>query len=179
VTGKEMTELFAVMLLAWPNAETFKGGIAKLAPTIKLWVSCTTDVDFWIGQQAVIRLCQKCKFPPTIAEFREQVDSVNKDIERLTNKVRQELRSADFMYGSLSALYEKLSPGNFTRTVIDTVGGVDALTLPVKSTGGGEQAMWNWQGIADACWTVIQRRPTLVGGHLPALTAPEPRSLMV
>lgn len=58
MTGKEMTELFAVMLLAWPNAETFKGGIAKLAPTIKLWVSCTTDVDFWTGQQAVIRLCQ-------------------------------------------------------------------------------------------------------------------------
>ena len=81
MTGKEMTELFAIMLLAWPNAETFKGGIPKLAPTIKLWVSCTADVDFWTGQQAVVRLCQHCKFPPTIAEFREQVDNVNKDID--------------------------------------------------------------------------------------------------
>ena len=58
MTGKEMTELFAIMLLAWPNAETFKGGIPKLAPTIKLWVSCTANVDFWTGQQAVVRLCQ-------------------------------------------------------------------------------------------------------------------------
>lgn len=175
MTNKEMTELFAVMLLAWPNAETFKGGIAKLAPTIKLWTSCTADVDFWTGQQAVIRLCQKCKFPPTIAEFREQVDSVNKDIERLTNQVRQELRNADFMYGSLSALYEGLSPGSFTRAVIDAVGGVDALTLPVKSLGDGERAMWNWQGIADACRSVIRGQPALVGGQLPALTAPEKR----
>ena len=65
--GKEMTELFLVMLLAWPNAEAFKGGIPKLTPPIKLWTSCTADVDFWTGQQAVIHLCQHCKFPPTIA----------------------------------------------------------------------------------------------------------------
>ncbi len=173
MTGKEMTELFAVMLLAWPNAETFKGGIAKLAPTIKLWVSCTADVDFWTGQQAVIRLCQHCKFPPTIAEFREQVANVNKDIERLTDRVRQELRNADLMYGSLSALYEELPPGGFTRAVIDTVGGVDALTRPVKDCDGTEQAMWNWQDIEDACRTVIRGRPSMVGGELPALNSPQ------
>lgn len=175
MTNKEMTELFAVMLLAWPNAETFKGGIPKLTPTIKLWTSCTADVDFWTGQQAVIHLCQHCKFPPTIAEFREQVDNVNKDIKSITSRTFQEIRSAELMYGSLEAFYAKLPLGSFTRAVIDTVGGVDALTLPVKSIGGGKQAMWNWQGIADACWTVIQRRPTLVGGQLPALNAPEKR----
>ena len=30
MTHKEMSEIFAVMLLAYPNAEVFKGGIAKL-----------------------------------------------------------------------------------------------------------------------------------------------------
>ena len=111
MTGKEMTELFAIMLLAWPNAETFKGGIPKLAPTIKLWVSCTADVDFWTGQQAVVRLCQHCKFPPTIAEFREQVDNVNKDIKRLTDQAFQEIRSANTMYESLTAFYTELPRG--------------------------------------------------------------------
>lgn len=46
MTKKEMTELFSVMLLAWPNAEMFKGGVAKLGPTIELWTACLTDVDF-------------------------------------------------------------------------------------------------------------------------------------
>ena len=68
------------MLLAWPNAETFKGGIKKLAPTIRLWTASTMDVDYWTGQQAIIRLCKICKFPPTIAEFREQAKAVNKDL---------------------------------------------------------------------------------------------------
>ena len=54
VTTKEMTEIFSVMLLAWPNAEMFKGGVAKLGPTIELWTACLSDVDFWLGQQAVI-----------------------------------------------------------------------------------------------------------------------------
>ncbi|MDE7054383.1 MAG: hypothetical protein K2O84_06150 [Oscillospiraceae bacterium] len=171
MTGKEMTELFAVMLLAWPNAETFKGGIAKLAPTINLWVSCTADVDFWTGQQAVIRLCQHCKFPPTIAEFREQVDNVNKDIKSITSQTFQEIRNAELMYGSIEEFYTGLPPGNFTRAVIDTVGGVAALTRISKDVGGHEHSMWNWSGIEDACQTVIRGRPAMVGGELPALNA--------
>jgi len=169
--GKEMTELFLVMLLAWPNAEAFKGGIPKLTPTIKLWTSCTADVDFWTGQQAVIHLCQHCKFPPTIAEFREQVDNVNKDIKSITSRTYQEIRIAEFMYGSLEAFYAELPPGNFTRAVIDTVGGIAALTRISKDVGGREHSMWNLSGIEDACQTVIRGRPAMVGGELPALNA--------
>lgn len=169
MTGKEMTELFAVMLLAWPNAETFKGGIAKLAPTIKLWASCTADVDFWTGQQAVIRLCQRCKFPPTIAEFREQVDNVNQDIKQLTDRAFHEIRNAKAMYGSLSAFYAELPPGNFTRAVIDTVGGIGALTRTWTDNNGKERSMWNLREIEEASRMVIRGRPAMVGGELPTL----------
>lgn len=175
MTSKEMTELFAVMLLAWPNAETFKGGIAKLAPTIKLWTACTADVDFWTGQQAVMRLCKSCKFPPTIAEFRDQVENVNGDIKRLTSKVYQEIRNAEYLYGSLAEFYKSLSADNFTRVVIDTVGGLAALSRSFKDKSGKEQSMWNLREIEDACQAVIRKRPALVGGQLPALTAPETR----
>lgn len=173
MTSKEMTELFAVMLLAWPNAETFKGGIAKLAPTIKLWASCTSDVDFWIGQQAVIRLCKKSKFPPTIAEFREQVENVNKDIKSLADRTIQEIRSANARYSSIDAYYDKLPAGNFTRAVIDEVGGTAALTRTWKDNSGQERSMWNLREIEDACRAVIRGRPALIGGQLPALTASE------
>ena len=47
MTHKEMSEIFAVMLLAYPNAEVFKGGITKLGPTINLWVTCVPEIDFW------------------------------------------------------------------------------------------------------------------------------------
>lgn len=171
MTGKEMTELFAIMLLAWPNAETFKGGIPKLAPTIKLWVSCTADVDFWTGQQAVVRLCQHCKFPPTIAEFREQVDNVNKDIKSITNRAFEEIRNAEFMYGSLAVFYAELPPGNFTRAVIDTVGGIGALTRTWTDNNGKECSMWNLREIEEAGRMVIQGRPAMVGGELPTLNA--------
>ena len=73
MTQKEMTELFAIMLLAYPNAEIFKGGIQKLAPTIELWTRCLPEVDYWTGQHAVLKLCRECKYPPTIAAFKEKV----------------------------------------------------------------------------------------------------------
>ena len=78
MTNKEMSELFSVMMLAWPNAEMFKGGVAKLAPTIKLWTSCLPEIDFWTGQQALIKLCRVCKYPPTIAEFKSRLTSSTK-----------------------------------------------------------------------------------------------------
>ena len=85
MTNKEMTELFSVMLLAWPQAEMFKGGITKLGPTIELWTTCTRDIDFWTGQQAVVLLCKTSKFPPTIAEFRQQAEAVETKISGCIN----------------------------------------------------------------------------------------------
>lgn len=171
MTNKEMTELFAVMLLAWPNAETFKGGIAKLAPTIRLWTSCTADVDFWTGQQAVIRLCKKCKFPPTIAEFQEQVGSVNDDIKNLIGRTYRGIRSAKALYGSIADFYAKLQPGSFTKMVIDTVGGIEALYRTWTDNSGSVCSVWNLQKIEDACRSVIRGQPELVGGQCIEITA--------
>lgn len=82
MTRKEMTEIFTVMSLAWPSAEMFKGGVERLGPTIKLWTSCLPDVDFWTAQQAVVKLCRECKFPPTIAEFKASAEAVQAEIQQ-------------------------------------------------------------------------------------------------
>lgn len=82
MTRAQMTELFTVMSLAWPQAEMFRAGLENLGPTITLWTKCTADVDFRIGQIAVFQLCQSCKFPPTIAEFRQVVEKTVRELEK-------------------------------------------------------------------------------------------------
>lgn len=126
MTKKEMTELFSVMLLAWPNAEMFKGGMQKLGPTIELWTACTADVDFWTGQQAVIRLCKTNKFPPTIAEFLEQVGGVRTEI-----KSEISLAWNGVKFGSRGLTpgewYATLRPGEKVKEVVDQMGGPEKL----------------------------------------------------
>lgn len=134
MTNQEMTELFSIMLLAWPNAEMFKGGTSKLGPTIELWTTCTKDVDFWTGQQAVVMLCKSCKFPPTIAEFRQQADEVN---ARIKNCISRDWDSLRFYLSKhrrknntpeilIRRWYEAL-PLGFARSAVDQMGGPNKL----------------------------------------------------
>lgn len=175
MTRKEMTELFSVMLLAWPNAEAFKGGVQKLAPTIRLWTACTADVDLWTGQQAVYRLCKSCKFPPTIAEFRAQAERVNAEIQAIAGQVAMEIRAADALCGSVAAFYETLPKGALTREAIDVLGGPDALTISLTHDGK-TASVWNLQGIEAACRMIVQKQPAWIGGKLPAILSAENRS---
>lgn len=160
MTNKEMTEIFSVMLLAWPNAETFRGGISKLGPTIKLWASCTREIDFWTGQQAVTRLCKTSKYPPSIAEFREQAEAVHSSIKAEARQLVDRIRLHNALGQSDEAYYASLQDGSFDKAVIAQLGGPKNL-----STG----RMWNIEGIEAACRAVIQDRPALVGGMPAAL----------
>ncbi len=136
MTNKEMTELFSVMLLAWPQAEMFKGGIAKLGPTIELWTTCTRDIDFWTGQQAVVLLCKTSKFPPTIAEFRQQAEAVEAKISGcidgawagLRRSLRRNRRAERIDAARVRAWYEALPPG-LIRNAVDAMGGPDELII--------------------------------------------------
>lgn len=159
MTNKEMTEIFSVMLLAWPNAETFRGGIAKLGPTIKLWAACTQDIDYWTGQQAVIRLVKTCKFPPGVAEFREQAEKVREKVKAEAWELMSRIKMHNALGKSDADYYASLPDGSFDKAVIARLGGPEHLT-----TG----RMWNIEGIEAACRAVIQDRPAMVGG-IPAL----------
>ena len=150
MTNKEMSELFSVMMLAWPNAEMFKGGVAKLAPTIKLWTSCLPEIDFWTGQQALIKLCRVCKYPPTIADF---------------------IRNADYFGGSLEAWYAELPPGCPEKLVIARMGGPQEL-IETHTGGDGKQfSMWRWDRLEAEYRSLLRERKTLPGGSVAALPA--------
>lgn len=135
----ETTELFAVLMLAYPNADTFKAPdqrqlMEKLAPTITLWAACLKDVDLWTAQQSVVRLCQTCKYPPTIAELREAVLAVRADtgreIEDAYNEARNAFRLADLSGQAAGEILAGLSKR--TRKTIEAMGGLDAFMPPDK-----------------------------------------------
>ncbi len=119
----EMSKIFSAMMLAWPNAEVFKGDRRKLKPTIELWTTCLADIDFWTGQQAILRLMRTCKFPPTIAEMRSAAENVSYDM-------RLEVRDAFLLArneiynckGDLPKAYSRL-PATI-QAVINSMGGM-------------------------------------------------------
>lgn len=156
MTKKEMTEIFAAMMLAWPSAEMFKGGIQRLGPTIELWAACLPDVDFWLAQQAVVRLCRECKFPPTIAEFRAQADAVKQDIKRWVDASFQQIRAGEYLYDSLEGYYETLPQGNEIKSVIDAMGGIQALVITHS-----DFCQWNLHGFETAYRELIYNKKLL------------------
>lgn len=142
----EMTEIFAVLMLAYPNAEMFKAPDQqalkeKLAPVITLWTTCLRDVDFWTAQRAVVLVCQTCKFPPTIAEMQEAAEKVTAEVESEVNRAYLQLRD-DVRYmtqngKTLVQVYESLPTRS--RKVIDAMGGMEQFApsdSPMLNMGG-------------------------------------------
>ena len=121
MTHKEMSEIFAVMLLAYPNAEVFKGGIAKLGPTINLWVTCLPEIDFWTGQQAVVKLVRECKFPPTIAEFKEKAEKVQAEVRARIDQAWNYLKLDMALGKTPEEAVAGLSEGTDIRRVIEAI----------------------------------------------------------
>lgn len=139
MTRAEVTEIFAVLMMAYPNAEMFKAPDkdslkAKLAPTITLWTTCLRDIDFWAAQQAVIRVCQTCKFPPTIAEMREAAEAVLHEIKSEISNAYLMARNELQLARLAGRTKEQALEGMPTRTqkVIEAMGGIDAFMPPDK-----------------------------------------------
>ena len=63
----EITNVFAVLKIAYPNSKMFDGTDAELKMTAELWTACLNDIPFWNAQIALKDICNKLKFPPTIA----------------------------------------------------------------------------------------------------------------
>ena len=181
MTQKEMTEIFGALLLAYPNAEVFKGGIQKLAPTINLWCTCLSDVDFWTAQQAVIKLCRECKFPPTIAEFKEKSDAVKSEIRSQIDSdwnlyIRQPIRFAD---KTPQEVYDK-APERI-KAVVDVMGGPDKLLITEEHTmGDGTKKvyeMFNSEGFRNAYEKLLRKEEALPGTSRPAIGAGTPKQI--
>lgn len=158
MTKKEMSEIFGVMLLAWPNAEMFKGGMQKLKPTIELWTICLPEVDIQTGQQALVELCRECKFPPTMAEFRAVAEKVRESISHKAKSAWLDLK-ADLMLLPPQEAFSRLPQGSLTRQAIIDMGGSERLIITTES---GDE-LYNVNGFLTAYRTLLQRLETTQG----------------
>jgi len=129
------------MMLAWPNAKMFEGGAKRLGPAIQLWTECTQDIDFETGQQILAGLCKKCKFPPTIAEFREEAAAIADREETEVKEALWSLRAADTLDG-VKNYYSALPQDSRVKAAIDAMGGPQALFLSA--------ARWDVAGFTQA-----------------------------
>lgn len=158
---KEMSEIFAIMLLAYPNAEVFKGGIQKLGPTINLWVTSLPDVDFWIGQQAAIKLCRECKFPPTIAEFREKAEAIKGEVRKRIDAAKYTVElHIEVARQMPQDFYNSLSADSLVKMAIDDMGGPDKLishSLYRKDDAGTPKKICNYSEFDRSCERVLRQ----------------------
>lgn len=165
MTHKEMSEIFAVMLLAYPNAEVFKGGIAKLGPTINLWVTCLPEVDFWTGQQAVVKLVRECKFPPTIAEFKEKAEDIQNEVRIRIDRAWDRIKLEAQLGKTPQEFFAGLPADSSTRRAIEMIGGPDRiLVTEVHTFGDGhkeEVQRYNYYEFRDAYEKILRQTNAL------------------
>lgn len=154
MTKAEVTQIFAVLALAYPSAEMFKAPSKqaleeKLAPTIALWATCLRDIDFWTGQQAVVKVCQTCKYPPSIAEMREAAEAVTKEVNA---EIDLSLNMASNLYilRGRETMYEQMSERS--RKVVDAMGGLDAFAPP-------DSKMFNGRGFKQMYEAMLRKNP--------------------
>lgn len=169
MTRKEMTEIFSVMLLAWPNAEMFKGGVQKLGPTIELWTACLPDVGFWTAQQAVIKLCRECKFPPSIAEFKEKAEKVKSEVKARIEMSWSMLRMDMQLGKTPEEACARLPKDSAEYLVIQAIGGPSRLIVTEEHTSAdGRKKIterYNYGDFAAAYERLIRQTNALGSGQ--------------
>lgn len=164
MTKKEMSEIFAVMLLAYPNAEIFKGGANKMAPTISLWAECCRDIDFWTGRRAVVLLCQECKYPPTIAEFRDKAAFITHGTKSAFDDRLNAYLLTVKIKGAAEA-FEALKDGDPLKAAIAAVGGPNNLYADMENAKGEpvKEKYFKYYALEDAYMSAIRRSAELQG----------------
>lgn len=163
MTRAEMTEIFAVMRLNYRHAKMFEGGIESLAPTIRLWTAALPEVDYWTGQKALMSVLRTCKYPPTIAEFKEAADVVVQDVQHQIDQSVSMLRvHAMAANRSVEEICCEQEPGSYVQLAIVEMGGPSAMS---------KDNLRRWEQFAEAYYRVLQKQFPAQGG----LALPEGR----
>lgn len=165
MTRKEVAEIFSLMMMAWPNAKMFERGLEGLGQTIELWTACTSDIDFWTAQRATIKLCKECKFPPSIAEFRERAEKVSEEINGRISAAWRMIRSEAWGGRSNQDIYDQLPADSLSRKAIDLIGGPDALSTRISEN----MERWNYEEWERACRSLLRNQTALPGTNRPGI----------
>lgn len=150
MTKKEISEIFSLWSLNWPSAEMFQGGTELLNARITLYASRLKDVNYWYGRQGAMVSIDTRKFPPSIAEYKEDISVVVKktksQVDFLYNQVTTEVHFSLKEGKPMEAILRDMLPAG--RSVIERMGGWKAFApddQPFYNRAGFEEAFLRLQ----------------------------------
>ena len=145
MTKKEISEIFSLWSLNWPSAEMFQGGADLLNARITLYANRLKDVNYWYGRRGAMVSIDKRKFPPSIAEYKEDIASVMKEtkdqVDFLYNQITCDIYFSKQEGKSIDAILRDMLPAG--RAVIEKMGGW-------KAFAPDDQPFYNRDGFLEA-----------------------------
>ena len=131
-------------------------------------MTCLPEIDFWTGQQAVVKLVRECKFPPTIAEFKEKAEKVQAEVKARIDQEWNYLKLDMVLGKTPEEAVARLPEGTDTRRVIEAMGGPSRLIATGESTFGDDTVKtyeyYNYDGFKSAYETIIRQTSALNSG---------------
>jgi len=121
MTSNEVSVLLGILRTAYPRfyMDMTK---AEIKNTVDLWADYLSDVDLETAKTVIQSLIAKCKFPPTIAELREQVSNIKYASIDDVGMAWGEVTSAIKKFGLYSQEEALASMSEITRQIVKRLG---------------------------------------------------------
>jgi len=134
MTKERATEVIGLFALTYPYAEIFKAADAedlkrKQAALIGVWTAALPDLEDWVAVLAANLCLRRCKYMPTVAEFKEAAEEIQRKFE---NEAHEAFIRARDAVACFPGKEEKMM-GPRAWTVIQAMGGLDAFAPIGKS----------------------------------------------
>lgn len=80
---KEFVEIMGAMVEMYPGRFEKLGDLA-----MEMWFECLSDLEYGIARQAIVNHAKSSKFPPTVADIREQCLEIHRDMQEYALRLR-------------------------------------------------------------------------------------------
>ena len=158
MTAKEISEIFTIWALNWPNAEMFQGGVKMLDFRCRIFATQLSDVDYWDGLLGAARSLRVRKYAPNIAEFSEDIAEAKRQMKNEIDSAYLSARNSIVFFHDAGESVEQIVSRlpERTQTVIRVMGGIDAFLPP-------DGQYFNMDGFTRTYEMLLRKRNMLTG----------------
>lgn len=134
MTRDEVKKILAKLTIMYPHF-TVGEAVCGFKPT-DVWFEMIGDMDYATADKAVIACTQKCKYPPTVADIREEYDNIVAEEKRTVGDILRYYEmtrsyypgSGDPGYGKAEFLERAKTPEQAARLYTEIVKYVNSCT---------------------------------------------------